>query len=358
MTGTPLHSRPQTGIVGYWALWLLLLAVGLVGSVQAIPVEGLYTGTVQVSERKSGADRGALNRALRQVLVKVSGNSQVLTQEGLASAASKAEAYAEQFNYLDGAADDEGNRRLLFQAVFNEFAVNRLLADHGVGVWGRERPETLVWLAVNMQGRRFVLPAGSASAMQELINLSSARRGVPVQLPIMDGEDLQAAGYADISGGFMDRVQAASQRYGQTSVLVGRLDQNTPGQWDARWTHLFAGQQNTWSTMGVGLAQAIATGVDGLADHLAARFVAQVGVSNVVRLQVSGVQGQSDYARVLNYLQGLSVTEDVQPVHLQANQVDFEVTVNGDMSTLSNVIAIGDVLVQDAADSGAFRLNP
>lgn len=358
MPGTPVHSRPIPGTSARWYRWLVLLAIWVMTPVLAIPVDGLYTGTVRVAERQSGLDQNALYRSLEQVLIKVSGNSQVLTQEGLAQAASRAEAYAEEFHYLDGEPGKDGNTPLYFQAVFNELEVNRLLGDYGVGVWGRERPETLVWLAVNMQGRRFVLPAGSASAIQELINLASVRRGVPVQLPIMDGEDLQAAGYADISGGFMDRVLEASQRYGQSSVLVGRLDQNAPGQWDARWTHLSAGQQQTWSTVGVDLAQAISTGVDGLADNLALRFVAQVGVSNLVRMTVQGVQSQPDYARALNYLQSLSVTEDVQPVHLLANNVVFDVTVKGDMTTLSNVIAIGDVLVQDSAASDAFRLAP
>src|SRR5258706_5789879 len=61
-----------------------------------------------------------------------------------------------------------------------------------------------------------------AAVRKELLAVAD-ERGLPVTLPLLDVQDLRAVTFADVWGGFEDRVAAASVRYRADALLIGRV---------------------------------------------------------------------------------------------------------------------------------------
>src|SRR5258706_15949695 len=61
-----------------------------------------------------------------------------------------------------------------------------------------------------------------AAVRKELLAVAD-ERGLPVTLPLLDVQDLRAVTFADVWGGFEDRVAAASARYRADALLIGRV---------------------------------------------------------------------------------------------------------------------------------------
>src|SRR5690606_25504380 len=119
---------------------------------------------------------------------------------------------------------------------FNAARVSQALAQRNRPVWGPERPLTLLWVAFDDGfGERVLLGANDAgvaagSPLAELLQTTRAElaaaadeRGLPIALPLLDLEDLQALTFTDVWGGFEEPIRAASARYGADSILIGRV---------------------------------------------------------------------------------------------------------------------------------------
>ncbi len=317
-------------------------------------VEGLYQASVPVSEASERVQNSALNQTLARVLVKVSGSKDVLRaqvgREGVSAALRNAQSLVQEFDF-----QDRGDRVFL-HAVFDAGSIDELLAQSGLPVWGRERPVTLVWLAVDVQGQRFLLSSENGAGIAKVLNHQANLRGIPVDLPIMDIADRQALSYSDVAGGFTDRVMTASQRYGDRSVLMGHLVQQATGKWDVQWTYRLSEVLRTWSARGLGLSAAMQSGIDGNADALAQRYAAKPGTNAQLVVQIKGINGVAGYARVMNYLQGLSVVSDVQPVKIDDGMGLFRIDVAGDRRILLDVIALQSILQDTGAQASDVNL--
>jgi hypothetical protein len=94
----------------------------------------LYTGQVPVNSQADGERAEALKSALAQVVVKLSGDSTVLTRSGVAKAVANAERYVQQYQYTQDVMTDAGQSqaRLTLVAQFDHDAVDQLMRDLGL----------------------------------------------------------------------------------------------------------------------------------------------------------------------------------------------------------------------------------
>ena len=101
---------------------------------------------------------------------------------------------------------------------FAPSSLNRALNDLGLPLWGAERPETLLWLAVQESSRRYILAGGTQNAVRRSLDQVTEKRALPVLLPLMDLQDQSAVDFSDVRGGFTGHVQDASERYGVDAI--------------------------------------------------------------------------------------------------------------------------------------------
>ena len=351
---------------------LALLLVGLIPvTAFSAEVSGLYESEVLVHSQKRSERAQAMAAALAEVLVKVSGRSNVAQRDDVAQAIRRPASLLQQYRYralpdevreqelasLEPAARSGAEPQTLYFR-FDKNAVDKVLHDHGLPVWGSTRPATLAWVAVQDENERYLVGSASTAPLRQLLEQEARRRGMALLLPLMDLEDQRALRFGDVWGGFRDPILRASTRYQPESVLVGRLFRPLGGEWQAQWTLLEGGQIQSWGREGALPAEVIDQGVTGAVKVLAARYAPLTGDQSVglLPLTVTEVRNLSDYARVARYLQSLQQVEQVQVLQVEADRITFELDAKGGAEGIAQLIALGNVLAPyqaSANDAGA-----
>ncbi len=321
-------------------------------------VSGLYETQVLVSDQSTEARADSINRAFEEVLIKLSGDANVLhTLQGepLPPASHFTQYYAyQQYDsqyqawWLD--ADTVGQYTVL-DVGFDRQMVNQALRDRGVGLWGQNRPGTLVWLALEDEGERDII--SSRDEMADMLRQHAERRGLPLLLPLMDLEDTSQVNVSDIWGQFAEVTRAASQRYASDAILTAAIYAGHRGVWHARWS-LYQGRQVTnWENSSDHLIDIVAAGIDTAADNLAAHYtLAQQNLTaQPAQIVISDIRQAKDYAAVTAYLSTLSPLSALKLVQVTPDALRFEAMLQGDENTLNQAVSIDDLLVTTRNDT-------
>lgn len=347
----------------------------------AVTLDDLYEASVEVAGKGADARSEGFRRALEEVLIRVSGSSAVLSNPDIEGLLEAPERFVQQYRYEpleqedddDGAAaadadnangaddadapgagdagtiaaaaageDREPTHRL--EVSFTGARIDDALRERGVIVWGRQRPEVLVWLAVDDGRERYIIGADGGSRPHRALMAQSRERGLPVLLPLLDVADRSELEFVDISGGFLDAVERASDRYRAEAVLVGHL-QRGGGGWQADWNLLGVGERRTWSARARALDDAVASGVHGATDRLAAALAGRTGERTALRVRVQAVDSLDDYARVGNYLESLVRVRSANVARVRPGEAVFAVDLQGRPEDLERTIALGNTLV-------------
>jgi hypothetical protein len=292
----------------------------------------LYSETVEVQGKDYQARLNGYKQALAQVLVRTTGRRDIAAEPALAGVLDDANRLVLQYQFLE-------DGRLLVS--FDGDAIEQLLARHGLPLWSRERPRTLVWLAMdNGAGARTLVGGEQAVQARDFLQELAQQRGLPLIFPIMDGVDMAAVPFSEIWGGFNDEVMEASNRYQPDAVLIGRALRDGTGRWAVRWNLQFAGQV-------VEFAGAIEDGVQVSADWFARQFSVTPGSGpGLVRVIVSGIDGIDQYAKVQEYLGGLSMVDRVDVLQAGAQSMVFSLSLRSGMEVLHKAMALNRMLVE------------
>jgi hypothetical protein len=311
-----------------------------------------------VPNQTPGTRSVALKAGLKQVLVRVAGQASVLESGPAQALLASPSRLVQQYRYFT--VPDSEPPVLKLWMRFDGDAIRRSLQQQGMAYWGTERPDTLVWLAVEDRGNRYVVAADGGSDVHQQIEKAARQRGVPILFPLMDLEDQSKARFSDIWGGFFENVLAASDRYSPQAVLIGRLNRSPSGGWSSRWHLQVAGKPSSWSDSRPGLDALAQQGIDDTADILASTFAVEQdgGGLNTISIVVSGVDTLAAYARINHYLSSLTSVAGFQVREVTGSEVQYALQVNGGLQNLTRTVTIGTVL-EPAADGmpGSYRLR-
>ena len=216
--------------LGSWCALLCLLILGAINVAHAVPVKGLYTAKAEVTDQAASTRREALPPMLTEVFGRVVGepDPELLLQRWpvLKSEAQKAERYLAQFLYQRVNTGLEQSQ-LILRAEFEPSAINRLIQRLKLPQWGVDRPELLVVLAWQGDGRREVLASSPSSQiaaqLTDELETVAAGAGLPIALPLMDLQDQRAMPEQELRAGFTDGLMDVAARYGADAVLLGRI---------------------------------------------------------------------------------------------------------------------------------------
>ncbi|MGM0412043.1 MAG: DUF2066 domain-containing protein [Pseudomonadota bacterium] len=319
-----------------------------VGTAPAATLDDLYETRITVESQGAEERAGALRAGLRQVLVRVSGSTGAGELPGVAAAVAEPGRYLQQYRYTGEEGDD-----LALWMRFQPRSIRRLLESEELPVWGRTRPTTLVWLAVEEGGERRLLGPESDHPVRQALAERAQLRGLPLRWPLRDLQDRRTVEAADVAAGFVDPVRSASVRYATDAVLMGRARQTASGEWQADWTLLRGGQTSRWSASGDLLVEVTDAGIDGTAEALAAAYTGGRGETGDVTLAVSGVRDLGSYIRVRDYLADLSAVRRVNVSSVTGDELHLELTLRGGPDGLIQAIGLGDTLIRARQPAGA-----
>ncbi|NOZ52605.1 MAG: DUF2066 domain-containing protein [Gammaproteobacteria bacterium] len=347
-----------------YLLPLFFVFSGITFNVQAAIVQGLYESEMLVANQsRSGRDK-AMKTALLEVLAKVSGRPDVNTMANIASALNKPSLYLQQYQYrkipensylLTEAA--AGSQLIWFR--FDEKAVNKLLQSNRLPVWGRTRPATLVWLAVEQDGERFLIGGNSQEEIRFAIEKEAKRRGVAVLLPLLDLEDQTKLNLVDVLNNSQEAIFQASARYQADAILVGRISLTGDNAWQGRWILYEGGQGLSWNAQGTYSGQLVSTGVTGALEILGSRY-AQVydnTTPGVFDIAVMEIRSLEQFARVSRYLKSLEQVKALYPTYINNQSVTYRLDIRGNSTGLIQTFALGNVLatVSDPFENRAMN---
>ena len=311
-------------------LWPMLLSVWLAGSATAATVQNLYEAVQPVQSSRDAA----FVDALRNVVVRVSGQRDAAARLG--AALNNPRQYVQRFGFTaDGT----------LEVGFDSVSIDRLLAEHGLPIWGRERPTVLVMLSIEQcDGSTRLVTGDLPSAESEAIARAARERGLPIKWPTLDAQSAV--------GDTSSAMQTAS-RFGANATLIG---QGRSGA--IRWTLASAD----------GLEEATGGVDDGIhlaADRFAQVFAASGSSLGSVMVDVSGIYDLTAYATTLNYFESMTLVRSVVVERVSGDTMQFRLAVRGDARTLGRAIALDDRLVplslaggEPAGERLSFRYQP
>lgn len=310
-----------------FALLPLLVPIAPLSPVaRAAAVNDLYEATQPVQ----GSQDAAFAEALKTVLVRVSGHRDAPSRIG---ALNDPRRYVQRFGVTtDG----------MLEVGFDSASVDQLLTQAGLPIWGRERPVTLVMLALeDAGGASHFLTLDSPSYEREAIMRAARQRGVPLRWPGMHSEGV---------GGGTDRTAMldAAAREGANAVLLGRGSGGS-----LRWT-LVSNDGTTEASGG------LEEGIHLAADTFARMYAASGATLDSVVVEISGIADLNAYAGTLNYLEGLTLVRSVALEQVSGDRMRFKLAIRGDAQTLRRAIALDTRLApaEAGSDPGSTDLQP
>ncbi|MDF2177566.1 DUF2066 domain-containing protein [Aliiglaciecola sp. CAU 1673] len=322
--------------------WLLCC---LIGSAQAAVVQDLYEASIAIDSQRNSAQQQAQREAMRQVLVKVRGNRDVLQSPAVTGKLSQAEDFLRQYRFetIDG--------QLHFHAIFDQQKVDELLRSAGFPIWGSRRPSTLLWFATENpeDQQRSLLYEQRPNDYSLLIQKAAKQRGIRINYPLLELDTFNNVGIYDVWGRFVDVLQQASEKYQVEAIIVARLYQMMPEkeeiqpQWQLDWNFALGQDREMGSLNGDSREQLLTQMVELQADLLASRFViGGQGAADVqvVFLQFNNLEDIKTYVEVDRLLTSLSVVSSVTLKTLQGTQGIFEVRLMGSEQDLLNAISL------------------
>jgi len=309
----------------------------------AVEVEGLYDAEVPVIDQGKDTRTEAIRQTFAEILVQVTGNSQVMQNERMSAVIEQATDYVQQYRYRplgrEGTDTVSPSARLLW-VRFDASAVNKLLGEMNIPVWGRARPAILVWLAIEDKEKRQLVDATQKEVL-ETLESQAGHRGVPLVFPLMDLEDQSNLTFTDVWGNFQASIMQASSRYGTKAVLVGRVFRKT-FVWEGRWTLYEGNQTASWELTG-SLDEVLNAGINQTVNVLASRYAKVVDSSrNAITIEVRGVDSLDDYARVERYLRSLGPVTDVQVAGVYSSRAIFRLLVHGNLNDIVRVLSLSN----------------
>ncbi|MCW9024912.1 MAG: DUF2066 domain-containing protein, partial [Gammaproteobacteria bacterium] len=289
--------------------------------------------------------------AMRQILLRVSGRSIVLTITAIEQALEKPTRYVQQYRYRKPASPTttaDGQEEQTLWVRFDQKAINKLLRDNRMPVWGKTRPSVLLWMVVDNRKTRVLVGNNVENEALTLIQEQARLRGLPLRLPLLDLADQSNLSMGDVWGNFEDTILLASRRYQAEAVLVGRVYQAYSGNWTVRWTLYNSGRRDDWDATGLTLVEALIPGIDNTVDTLA-QYFAQVeaeGEDSSILVKVQGIYSLANYNKAIGYLSALSAVTEVQPYSVAKDNVMYRLKSRNGRLAISQAISLGHTLVE------------
>ena len=319
-----------------------------------------YSTELTISSQNAGERRGATIRALGQVLVRITGNPQAGANATVRRASANIDSMVLESKIRQDS--DTVNGVPVYKTVlsvsFDPESVDALAAAAGLRFWSSSRPKPILWLAIN-DGRGARLVTGQQTTVVKPLATRGLERGMRFLLPA--GNAAEQAAVTSIWSLNAPALQVLTDRYRNDSQLIGKVYRQAPG-WAADWLLTQDGVELArWSFSDADPRKVIASGVDEGANAIAKRdaVMMDTGATGPQLADVSGVNSQSDYIRLMAYLQTMAVVRKVTVLEARPGLVRLQLDLGVGMRGFLPMAATGGVLVPDLepAVGGVARFN-
>ena len=308
-----------------------------------------YSAELTISSQNAAERRGATIRALGQVVVRITGNPSAASNPVIRRGSSSIDAMVIDSKVRQDAETVNGVPvyKTVLSVSFDPESVDGLIAAAGLKFWTSTRPKPILWLAIN-DGRGARLVTGQQTTVVKPLATRGLERGLRFLLPA--GNAAEQAAVTSIWALNAPALQVLTNRYRNDSQLIGKVYRQPPG-WTADWLLTRDGVELArWSFSDADPRKVIASGVDEGANAIAKRDAVSLdtGAAGPQLVDISSVNTQSDYIRLMAYLQALAVVRKVTVVEARPGQIRLQLDLGVGMRGFLPMVATGGVLVPDS----------
>lgn len=329
-------------------------------AVNATDVDGLNSARVPVADRSDTEYKRGIAKALEAVIIKMTGSSSAARSKTGRGVVGQAKRLVQQFGYERSRASGGKGGRLFLRVEFDARVLAQEMRTRNLVVWGKERPDTLVWLIFDDTQGRKLLGAGDNHAALRAMQRRARARGIPLVFPVADLGEGSAFANTSSMPEIQQAVRMNADKYGVRSQLIGHLQQATPSLWEVDWVLTVAGEALKWDQQGDIVELLVEEATDSLADALGRRYASSAlrGPADAIAVTVAGLHSPQDYARTERYLRNLDSVSNLLVRRVTEQGITFDLTVQGGLLALTQSISFGQMLAPDPVDAATFHLNP
>lgn len=347
----------------------------------AIEVNDLYQAKIEVDSKNKKDKQTALKQAMEAVIFKVAGEKSALKNPLVKQALQKNANYFTQYSY-----QKESGKNMMLVA-FDEAKINRLLTEANLPIWGRLRPNVLLWV-VNEEGLiREVVDEKSQLFIPEQVQAFSSLRGLPFMLPAWDEQDQNNIFISDVWGRFVSPVVEASDRYHAESIVVIRLsesslvnhnednysdeanilvdNQKTPQLafcvdnslcnkspekiYALDWRFIADGKPINVGEFyqGAEPSQLLNQALEEITTYLYQKYALSSGENNEIIIEVANVNSLADYIHIMDFLHALSSVKSVTLKQAKGTTRQFYLSLIGSPEAFLSNLKLDQALYQD-----------
>lgn len=337
-------------------------------------VSGLYSGLVPVADQTAESRQIGVQDALEQVLIKLTGNSNIIWVPSLQSFLANPDRYVSSIGFSRlpdaGLGLEPGVESGLGLAVsFARQAIDQIIRQAQLPVLPSNRPRLLVWIVRDDtdKGRGFInehSPSGIEQGSSPLDHFDQAMqiRGIPYVLPAYDLEDQLSLSVNEAWSLNADLIDNASNRYETDGWLALRFYVTSSGEVRGTWLSQVGGSRQLRNFHAASGQPFMAEAVDELVDNLAQSFtyIPQVNPDDLV-VQVDGVVSFDDYTAVLAQFSKLELVQSLKVFAVDGPEMTLRVKVEGGVGLLQSALVrsgkFQNETLQDSLYTGQLRFS-
>ena len=329
---------------------IIIFIIFLPLSGMAVQIRDINIAFVDVPDQSDLAFQKVLPQALEQVLIRMSGNADIMTLPAIQNELSQISRYIEKYNYV---IKIEGNRsnQLLLRVAFNQQAIKQLLYNANQAIWGINRPLMMIWLAIPNGTQSQILTSDSQKSVIQTIKQVASVRGIPIIFPMMDLEDQIHMVQPPSTLLNNQQLQAIAQRYEVDSILSGTVMANKEYQLQGEWKLFLNETVYEWQTNGSNLTKVVKNGVNHAVDMMINQFATldSKGMESLVTIQVSGIRTLDDYVHVISTLKHLIPVTKIFVSDINTDTLLLKIKTTGNINDLVKSLKSISNLVAETA---------
>ena len=331
-------------------------------------VSGLYSGLVPVVDQSSESQQQGVREALNQVLVKLTGNSNIVNSSNVIPFLTNPNAFVAGVGFRSlPASDSTVEPETGLEVSFSRKGIDQLIRQAKLPVLPSNRPKLLVWILRDhpSEGRGFIneyTEAKSSPSILESFDRAMKERGMPYMLPAFDLEDQLSLSVNEAWSLRGNLIDAASERYEADGWIALRFYTTSSGEVRGAWLYQASGRRQLQDFRSSYGEPFMTSAVNELVDSLAESFTYVPQIStNELMVQINGVASFKDYESVLALFKKLELVESLDVHGVEADQLTLAVDAEGGAELLHSALVRSGKLQsqtdQDALFIGQLQFN-
>lgn len=308
-------------------LRILCLLMCMVTSSVFAKQNDLYHTEVQLTGSEK-AENMAKQEGLVNVLIKVSGQTDIAQNEVIKKALTQSDRYVTQMSFVEY---KDGPRAM--RLGYNSNMVLNLLTQSEQSIWETPRKSVLIWVVNEYNNQRSIIWEQSNNSLITRIKDAANERGLPVMFPVGDFDDVTSIEIPDLWGNFKKPIADASERYTPQAILVVKVRGNR-----SSWTLFDTTSQYLPTTSTKPLegqesgAVQLADMVNHVSDYFANKYTKQLGavVSQSEMISIEGIHSTRAFFAIEKQLKQLNSVASVQVDTIQGSTVTYTLNLLSD----------------------------